>query len=142
MDNLHLKFYTEYEYSDHTQKFWARCYIISNFFFGPFSTLGNCPYKLVRCPNPAFLNSHYVELFLWSFQRFLGLFSIRYLESFHFTHSNVERKLWSNVYLFLFQQSSKSIKRKLIVKCLREKSQALKALGSGLTKKLIKIWCT
>ena len=55
MDNLHLKFYTEYKYSDHTQKFWARYYIISNFFFGPFSSLGNCPYKLVRCLEPCFL---------------------------------------------------------------------------------------
>ena len=41
--------------------------------------------------NRSISNFHYVELFSWSLQRFLGLFSIRYLQRFHFTHPNVER---------------------------------------------------
>ena len=42
-------------------------FIISNFFFGPFSTPGNCPNKFVRYFEPC------------------------YLDLFHFTHSNVGR---------------------------------------------------
>ena len=55
-------------------------------FFGPFSTLGNCCYNFVR-----YLAPRLVKLFSWSIQRFPRLFSIRYHERFHFTHSNVQR---------------------------------------------------
>ena len=37
--------------------------------------------------NPATSNFHYVKLFSRSFQLFLGLFSIGYLERFRFTNS-------------------------------------------------------
>ena len=33
----------------------SRTFIILNFSFGPFSTLGNCPYKFVRYLEPRFL---------------------------------------------------------------------------------------
>ena len=71
---------------------WIILYLeLSLFFFGPSSTLGNCPYKFVRC-----LESQYLELSLCQTiflvpLAFLGLFSIHYLERFHFIHLNVER---------------------------------------------------
>ena len=41
--------------------------------------------------NPTTSNFYYVELFCRSLQCFLELFSILYLDHFHFTYSNVER---------------------------------------------------
>ena len=67
----------------------SRALVFSNFFFGPFSTFGNCPYELVRYLEPRNLELSYVEVFSRSLQRFLGLFSICYLERFHFIYSNV-----------------------------------------------------
>ena len=65
-------------YGRHPQHPLSRTFIISNFFFGSFSTLGNCSYKFVR-----YLEPRYVELSLCR-----TIFSL----SFHFTHSNVESK--------------------------------------------------
>ena len=47
------------------------------------------------------------------------------------------RKLWSNVYIFLLQHNNMLIKRKLEVKSLGEKCQALKDLESGLSNKKV-----
>lgn len=41
--------------------------------------------------NSAISSFHFVQQFFWSPQPFLRLFSIRYLEHLHFTHSNVEK---------------------------------------------------
>ena len=51
----------------------------------------NYPYKFVRHLEPHVSTFHYSELFSRSLQRFLGLFSICYIERFHFTHSNAGR---------------------------------------------------
>ena len=91
---------------------------------------------------PAISNFYYVDLFSRSFQCFLGLFSIRYLQRFHFTHSNVQikewiRKLLLNVYLFLFQHNNMLVKQKLIDKSLGEKYQAVIDLISLLQSKIL-----
>ena len=90
----------------------SRTFIFSSFLFGPFSTLGNCSYRnSFVISNPAISNCHHVQLFFRSPQRFSELFSIHYLEHFHFTHSNAEKqisKLYSNVYVFLFNHNHMS----------------------------------
>ena len=44
-------------------------------------------------------------------------------------------KIWSNIYLFLFQYNNLSVKRKLNVKSFGEKCQALKDLEIGISEK-------
>ena len=65
----------------------SRTFFFSYFFLSPISTLGNCPYKFVRHLEP-----RYPELSLCRtiFSVPSALFSIRYLEPFHFTHLNGE----------------------------------------------------
>ena len=71
--------------------FWT--FVISNFFFGFFSTLGNCPYKFVRYLEHPFLElSLCLTIFLVPSALFRTAFHLLYLECFHFTHLNVERK--------------------------------------------------
>ena len=69
----------------------SRIFFILNFFFGSFGTLGNCTYKFYVISNPTFSKFYYVKLFSWSLQRFLGLFTVRYIKHFHFTHSSIEK---------------------------------------------------
>ena len=68
--------------------------------------------------NSAISKFHYVKLFFHSLQCFLGLFSIPYLESFAFTHSNVER-IYSKT-----QHKNMSVKWKLNINSLGNKCQA------------------
>ena len=74
--------------------------------------------------NPAFLNFDYAKLFSMSLHRFSDLLFISYLERFHFTHSirilkRYIRKLWSNVYLFLFRHKSISVSMSLMSQMLK-----------------------
>ena len=61
--------------------------------------------------NPAISNFYYVELFSRPLQHFLVLFSIRYLESFHFTHSIIERMRWSTLMKSFFSYFNKTTYR-------------------------------
>ena len=99
----------------------SRTFINPTFSSVPSALSVTAPINAFSISNPAISNFHYVELFSWSLQRSLGLFSIRYLERFHFTHS-----------FFLI-----SIKRKLNVKNLGEKCQTLNNLESGLSNKKV-----
>ena len=81
--------------------------------------------------NPAV--SNYIELFSYSLQRFLFLSSISSVFiSLIWMLKEYIRKLWSNVYLCVLQYKNMSVKRKLNVKSLSEKCQALKDLESLL----------
>ena len=104
----------------------SRIPVILNFhylklFFGPFSTLGNCCYNFVR-----YLAPRLVKLFSWSIQRFPRLFSIRYHERFHFTHSNVQRTTSKTLIEHLSLYFIMSVKQKLNVRSLNEKYQFLR----------------
>ena len=79
-----------------------------------------------RIFNPAILNFHYVELLSQSlFISLIGMLK-KYI-----------RKLWLNVYLFLFQHNNMSVKRKLNVKIICEKFSALKNIEIGLFNKKV-----
>ena len=63
--------------------------------------------------NSAISSFHYVKLFSWSLQRLLGLFSIRFLKRFHFTHSYFERihsKTLIEFLSFLISANNMSVK--------------------------------
>ena len=79
----------------------SRTIIISNFFFGLFSTLGNSPYKYARYLEPCYL------------EPFRMLKDI--VKNFEFECWTLNLNVLMNVYLFLFQHSNMSVKQKLKV---------------------------
>ena len=110
----------------------SRITLISNFFFGPFSTLSNCPQKFVR-----YLKRLYLELSLLCRNIFAvpsalfraALHPPSWTFSLHsFQFKEYVWKLWSNIRRFLFQNNNMLAKRKLNFKNSGKKNQALKDL--------------
>ena len=69
---------------------YLKCPLSRTFSSGPLTLTVTAFINLFGISSTAVSSFHYVELFSPSLQRFLGVFPIRCLDHFHFTHSHVE----------------------------------------------------
>ena len=100
------------------------------------------PVKSFGMLNPVISKFHYVKT-IFSAPSILIRAAFHPLSETILFHSlkcwKIHSKIWSNVYVFLFQHSNMLVKQKLKIKSLGEKCLTLKDLQSGLSIKEVSI---